>query len=90
MPVDANISGGGKAAINFSTLSSVHTLGFDWEWVPAVYAYWPRNNAAQILPYHQSPNAGTPQKTQVLQSPIQGPRGGGGSNYTGSRSGHRA
>ena len=52
-----------------------------------MYTYWPGNNAAQILAYHQSLHAGTPLNTQVQKSLIQGPRGGGGSNYTGSWSG---
>ena len=51
------------------------------------YTFWPGNNQAEILPYHQSLHAGTPLNPAVQQSLIQGPRGGGGSNYTGSWSG---
>jgi len=87
VPVDSNISGGGKATFNYTTLSSSNSLKFSWQWSAAVFTYWPGNNAAQILPYHQSDHAGTPENKQVQQSLIQGPRGGGGSNYTGSWSG---
>ena len=62
----------------------INDLAFDWQWSAAVYTYWPGNNTANILPYHQSLHAGTPQNIQVEQWLIQGPRGGGGSYYTGS------
>jgi hypothetical protein len=87
VPVDSNISGGGKATFSYSTASSDSNLSFSWQWSAAVFTYWPGNNQAQILPYHQSDHAGTPENRQVQQSLIQGPRGGGGSNYTGSWSG---
>ena len=87
IPVDSNISGGGKATFNYTTLSSDNNLAFSWQWSAAVFTYWPGNNQAQILPCHQSDHAGTPENRQVQQSLIQGPRGGGGSNYTGSWSG---
>jgi hypothetical protein len=85
--VDSNISGGGSATFNYTTASNDKNLSFSWQWSAAVYTYWPGNNQAQILPYHQSDHAGTPENRQVQQSLIQGPRGGGGSNYTGSWSG---
>jgi len=85
--VDSNISGGGQATFNYTTLSSDNSLKFNWQWSAAVYTYWPGNNSALILPYHQSDHAGTPENKTVQQSLIQGPRGGGGSNYTGSWSG---
>jgi hypothetical protein len=87
VPVDANISGGGGATFNYTTTSNDSNLSFSWQWSAAVYTYWPGNSQAQILPYHQSDHAGTPENKQVQQSLIQGPRGGGGSNYTGSWSG---
>lgn len=87
LPVDSNISGGGSATFNYTTQSSDNNLAFSWQWSAAVYTYWPGNNQAQILAYHQSDHAGTPLNTEVQQSLIQGPRGGGGSNYTGSWSG---
>ena len=87
VPVDYKISSGGKATFNYRTLSTDSDFAFDWQWSAAVYTYWPGNNAAQILPYHRSLHAGTPQNTQVQRSLIQGPRGGGGANYTGSWSG---
>ena len=87
LPVDSNISGGGKATFNYTTLSSDNSLRFNWQWSAAVYTFWPGNNAALILPYHNSLHAGTPQNPQVQHALTQGPRGGGGSNYTGSWSG---
>jgi len=87
VPVDSNISGGGQANIYFTTNSTDNNLKFSWQWSAAVYTYWPGNSAANILPYHQSLHAGTPLNTTVEHSLIQGPRGGGGSNYTGSWSG---
>ena len=85
--VDSNISGGGTATLNYTTKSTDNNLAFSWQWSAAVYTYWPGNNQAEILPYHQTLHAGTPLNPAVQQSLIQGPRGGGGSNYTGSWSG---
>jgi len=87
VPLDSNISGGGSATFNFTTLSNETSPDFNWQWSAAVYTAWPGNNAAGILPYHNSLHAGTPQNTAVQKSLIQGPRGGGGSNFTGSWSG---
>ena len=87
LPVDSNISGGGQATLSFTTTSTDNNLKFDWQWSAAVYTFWPGNNQAQILAYHHSDHAGTPENKQVQQSLIQGPRGGGGSNFTGSWSG---
>jgi hypothetical protein len=64
----------------------------------AAYTLWPMNwNQAVVQPYHGngptgSQYADTPDNTQVQKSLIQGPRGGGGSNFTGSWSatGHGA
>ena len=85
MPVDSNITGGGTANITYTTESTDNDLAFSWQWSAAVYTYWPGNNQANILAYHGGGlHAGTPQNPQVQQSLIQGPRGGGGSNYTGS------
>lgn len=97
VPVDSNISGGGKATFNFTTLSSDTSLAFSWQWSAAVFTNWPvwggvgnpnaGDNAAQIEPYHGHLEAGAPMNTTVEASLIQGPRGGGGSNFTGSWSG---
>jgi hypothetical protein len=87
LPVDSNISGGGQATLTYTTTSSDNNLKFDWQWSAAAYTFWPGNNQAQILAYHHSDHAGTPENRQVQQSLIQGPRGGGGSNFTGSWSG---
>ena len=85
VPVDSNITGGGTANITYTTESTDNDLAFSWQWSAAVYTYWPGNNQANILAYHGGGlHAGTPQNPQVQQSLIQGPRGGGGSNYTGS------
>jgi hypothetical protein len=87
VPVDANISGGASATISYTTKSTDNDLAFSWQWSAAAYTYWPGNNQAEILPFHQSLHAGTPLNPAVQQSLIQGPRGDGGSNYTGSWSG---
>lgn len=87
VPVDSNISGGGTATLNYTTESTDNSLAFSWQWSAAAYTSWPGNNQAEILPYHNSLHAGTPLNPAVQQSLIQGPRGGGGSNYTGSWSG---
>jgi hypothetical protein len=91
VPVDSNITGGGKATFNFTVESSDNRLAFDWQWSAAVFTYWPGGNAfdnqARILPYHAGEHAGTPLNPQIQHSLIQGPRGGGGSNFTGSWSG---
>jgi hypothetical protein len=97
IPVDSNISGGGKATFNYTTLSTDTSLAFSWQWSAAVFTNWPvwggvgnpdvGNNAAEIEPYHGALQSGAPQNTTVEASLIQGPRGGGGSNFTGSWSG---
>ena len=88
LPVDSNITGGGGATFSYTTLSSDANLKWSWQWSAAAYTFWPSNwNAAEILAYHNSDHAGTPENMQVQHSLIQGPRGGGGSNYTGSWSG---
>jgi SdrD B-like domain len=94
IPVDAAIAGGGKATIRFTTQTDDTGLSFSWQWSAAVYTYWPSDwNQAKIQPYHGNGlHADTPTNTQVQKSLIQGPRGGGGSNFTGSWSatGHGA
>jgi hypothetical protein len=87
VPVNSNLTAGGEATLSFTTKSTDNDLDFQWQWSAAVFTYWPGNNAAEILPYHNSDHAGTPENAQVKQSLIQGPRGGGGSNFTGSWSG---
>jgi hypothetical protein len=91
IPVDKYISGGGQATLSYYTTSTSNTLSFPWQWSAAVFTYWPGGNAfdnsANILAYHNSDHAGTPENKQIQQSLIQGPRGGGGSNFTGSWSG---
>jgi hypothetical protein len=87
---DPNITGGGQATIQFTTQTSDTGLSFSWQWSAAVYTYWPQDwNAALIQPYHGhgltgSQHADTPDNTQIQKSLVQGPRGGGGSNFTGS------
>src|SRR6185503_7538728 len=74
---------------------STQTPSFSWQWSAAAYTSWPLDwNAALIQPYHGrgptgSQHAGTPDNTTVQKSLIQGPRGGGGSNFTGSWSATR-
>jgi hypothetical protein len=94
--VDSNISAGGQANFSYTVNSTDPTFAYNWQWSAAVYTYWPfssaiqpdtGNNGAEIQPYHggsQGYHAGTPLNTTVQQSLIQGPRGGGGSNFTGS------
>jgi SdrD B-like protein len=94
IPVDAAIAGGGQATIRFTTQTDDTGLSFSWQWSAAVYTYWPSDwNQAMIQAYHgNGRHADTPNNTQVQKSLIQGPRGGGGSNFTGSWSatGHGA
>lgn len=91
IPVDANMENGGKgntgSTLSFTTSSSDSTFQFQWQWSAAVYTSWPGNAAAEIEPVHASLQAGAPQNTAVQKALIQGPRGGGGSNFTGSWSG---
>jgi len=94
IPVGPAIAGGGKATIRFTTQTDATGLSFSWQWSAAVYTYWPSDwNQAMIQAYHgNGQHADTPTNTQVQKSLIQGPRGGGGSNFTGSWSatGHGA
>ena len=87
IPVDSNLENGGKSTFSFTTNSSDSALTFSWQWSAAVYTCWPGNAAANIEPVHASLQAGAPQNTAVQKCLIQGPRGGGGSNFTGSWSG---
>jgi hypothetical protein len=96
VPVDSNITSGGKANFSFTTSSNSTTIAFSWQWSAAVFTYWPTwtgapgtspnagNNLANIEPYHSTQHAGAPLNLAVEASLIQGPRGGGGSNFTGS------
>ena len=86
IPVDAAIAGGGQATMQFTTQTDDTGLSFSWQWSAAVYTYWPSDwNQALIQAYHgNGEHADTPNNTQVQKSLIQGPRGGGGSNFTGS------
>jgi hypothetical protein len=94
IPVDPAIASGGQATIRFTTQTDDTALSFSWQWSAAIYTYWPSDwNQAMIQPYHGNGlHADTPKNTQVQKSLIQGPRGGGGSNFTGSWSatGHGA
>jgi hypothetical protein len=93
IPVTAAIAAGGTATWTFTVLSEVPDLSFSWQWSAAAYTYWPADwNQALIRPYHAGYHAGTPLNPAVQVSLIQGPRGGGGSNFTGSWSatGHGA
>ena len=91
IPVDSNLENGGHgntgSTLSFSTNSSDSTLQFQWQWGAAVYTSWPGNAAANIEPVHAQQQAGAPLNTAVQKDLIQGPRGGGGSNFTGSWSG---
>lgn len=91
IPVDSNLENGGHgntgSTLSFSTNSSDSSLSFQWQWSAAVYTSWPGNAAANIEPVHAKLQAGAPQNTAVEADLIQGPRGGGGSNFTGSWSG---
>lgn len=86
VPVDSNISGGGKATLSYAVSTNDAQLSFQWQWSAAAYTFWPTDwNQAQIQPYHGNGlHAGTPLNSMVQKSLIQGPRGGGGSNFTGS------
>lgn len=91
IPVDPNIMGGGTATIQFTTSSDdVTPISYPWQWSAAAYTWWPSDwNQALIQAYHGngpagSQHAGAPDNKQVQKSLIQGPRGGAGSNYTGS------
>jgi uncharacterized repeat protein (TIGR01451 family) len=85
IPVTPELAAGGKATFTFTATSTSPNLSFPWQWSAAVYTFWPSDwNQAMILPYHASLHAGTPLNPTVQQSLIQGPRGGGGSNFTGS------
>jgi SdrD B-like domain len=94
IPVSPAIAGGGQATIRFTTQTDDTDLSFSWQWSAAVYTYWPSNwNQAMIQPFHGNGlHADTPNNLQVQKSLVQGPRGGGGSNFTGSWSatGHGA
>lgn len=91
IPVDANLENGGHgntgSTLSFSTNSSDSSLQFQWQWSAAVYTSWPGNAAANIEPVHAQLQAGAPLNKAVEADLIQGPRGGGGSNFTGSWSG---
>jgi uncharacterized repeat protein (TIGR01451 family) len=85
IPVTPEIASGAKATFTYTVQSSAPTLSFPWQWSAAVYTYWPSDwNLARILAYHATLHAGTPQDPAVQRSLVQGPRGGGGSNFTGS------
>lgn len=91
IPVDSNLENGGHgntgSTLSFQTNSSDSTLSFQWQWGAAVYASWPGNAAANIAPVHAQQHAGAPLNTAIEADLIQGPRGRGGSNFTGSWSG---
>jgi len=91
IPVDSNLENGGHgntgSTLSFSTSSSDGSLKFQWQWGAAVYTSWPGNAAANIEPVHAALQAGAPRNKSVEADLIQGPRGGGGSNFTGSWSG---
>jgi len=91
IPVDSNLENGGHgntdSTLSLSTNSSDSTLEFQWQWGAAVYTSWPGNAAANIEPVHATQQAGAPLNPAVEKDLIQGPRGGGGSNFTGSWSG---
>jgi hypothetical protein len=91
IPVDSNLENGGGgntgSTLSFQTNSSDNALKFQWQWGAAVYTYWPGNANAMIEPVHAAQQAGAPLDPTTEAALIQGPRGGGGSNFTGSWSG---
>jgi hypothetical protein len=92
IPVDSNLENGGHgntgSTLSFSTNSTDNALDFQWQWGAAVYMTWPGNAAAAIEPVPANGlQSGAPKNTAVQKDLIQGPRGGGGSNFTGSWSG---
>jgi hypothetical protein len=92
IPVDSNLENGGHgntgSTLSFSTNSNDSSLDFQWQWGAAVYTSWPGNAAALIEPVQANGlQPGAPQNPAVQKDLIQGPRGGGGSNFTGSWSG---
>jgi hypothetical protein len=89
IPVSTTLANSAKATVTYDVHSSTPHVSLPWQWSAAVYTFWPANGylGAQIQPYHGGNHAGTPLNTDVQQSLIQGPRGGGGSNFTGSWSG---
>ncbi len=99
IPVDATIIGGGQATILFTTQTDDSDLSFAWQWSAAAYAYWPSNWNEALgpalswqRPSGQPARPGATDSKLVQKSLIPGPRGGGGSNFTGSWSatGHYA
>jgi hypothetical protein len=91
IPVDSNLENGGHgntgSTLSFTTNSSDANLQFQWQWGAAVYTCWQGNAGANIEPVHGAQQAGAPLNPAVQKCLIQGPRGGGGSNFTGSWSG---
>jgi hypothetical protein len=92
IPVNSNLENGGggntSSTFSFTTNSSDSALSFQWQWGAAVYTSWPGNAAANIEPLQANGlQPGAPQNPAVQADLIQGPRGGGGSNFTGSWSG---
>jgi hypothetical protein len=92
IPVDSNLENGGhgntSSTLSFTTSSADTNFDFQWQWGAAVYTYWPGNAAANIEPVQENGlQPGAPQNKTVQGDLIQGPRGGGGSNFTGSWSG---
>jgi hypothetical protein len=88
IPVTASLEASSGSTLSFYTNSNDSALQFQWQWGAAVYTYWPGNAAAMIETVQANGlQSGAPTNTAVQQSLIQGPRGGGGSNFTGSWSG---
>ena len=38
LPVDSNLTGGGKATLSFTTQSTVNSVAFNWQWSAAAYS----------------------------------------------------
>jgi hypothetical protein len=84
IPVSQGIASGAKATITFDVYSDAPT-SFSWQWSAAVYTGWPADiKNAGINASHIGYHAGAPTDPTVQKSLIPGPRGGGGSNFTGS------
>ena len=92
IPLDSDTARAGHADFNFSANSSDSTVRFSWRWSAATFSKWSAVNASQprtgfnnagILASHAGQHAGTPLNSTVQHSLTQGPRGGGGSDYSG-------
>jgi large repetitive protein len=90
IPVDQLVAAGAKATVKFDEVYSDVAVAFSWQWSAAAYI-WPADRpvtdfygTAGIQAVHDSYHAGAPTIPVVQKLLIPGPRGGPGSNFTGS------